>query len=224
MAVAFRSSTNTTADSRTNTTGSEPSGAAADDILIATLYIENDITVTPPAGWTQIAFVDSTTQTYDFGVWWIRRGGSAPALTWSHNNAPTQLNIAAYSGCITTGDPQDATASTNQGTDASAEGTAITTANANSMLVYVLSKWDWGRTATPPSGMNERVDGTANYLADVLQVAAGSTGTKTATLNSATVWITVLLALKDAAAGGGKAIPPNLIRRPNKFFTRRVYG
>jgi len=193
-APAFRSLTTVTDATAANITGTDPAGAAENDILRADLYLESDTAVTPPAGWSNDfagvpALAESNTASQEFRhyAYWIRRGASAPALTWTHASAYRGITIQAFSGAVTTEDPwsfldnnvrDDTTAETYP--DASG-----TTDTDDELLTWGGRFYTASSNGnTPPTGFAERQDGTgtAALLADNAQAAAGATGTVTGAL------------------------------------------
>lgn len=217
MAVAFRSiATNAPSGSATDTVITKPTGAADNDILIAAIYVENDVAITPPAGWTQIADVDHAAATYDLWVYWKRAASEGASWTWSHSAAWELGAVAAYSGCTTSGDPQDATATTATGTSTSGIAPSITTTTDNSMLVVIFASFEGiaaQATGSLPSPLtnNERYDGSGEdlYWADGLLTPAGASGTKTlpSALSASNHWSAVTIALKPVVAAAGA--PPS---------------
>lgn len=195
--IALRSTSNTSPNTVTNTVGSEPSGVKPGDVLLAALYIENDIAPTPSGDWTQICDIDHPGQLYDLFVYWARRGASAPSYTWTHSSTWTQLLVSSYTGVFTTGDPQDVTASTNNGTGTTMTGTGITTAHNHALLVLLGAWFANGHTATT-TDLTERADVGQIYLADGVKAAAGASGNKTATISVSDDWAATLIALRDA--------------------------
>lgn len=127
-------------------------------------------------------------------------GGTALCAGWaaSYSNRGTG---AAIIGTI----------ATNSVISVAAAATAITPELGSDVLYIMASRDD--RTATPPTGMAERVDfnntaggATTVYLADLLDQPASTTGTKTATLSSNNYWIAVLISLPAGFVGWGVPI------------------
>ncbi len=188
---------------------SVPAGVLDDDILIAVIAIEDDVTVTAPGGWTLIRQDDHTGAVMDLYTWW-RRAASEPAdYTWTFASAWRVGGMLAYSGAITTGDPQDATASGAEGDSTSIVATGITTANDNSMLVQVAESLGGGAYSGGTAPVtNERIDlggGSGFGAYDGVQATAGASGSKTLTQSITGQYLTQLIAIR--AAGGGAAIP-----------------
>jgi hypothetical protein len=100
MAVAYRSTAISGAASGGNLTATEPTGAAAGDILLA-VFCQDSVTanICLPAGWHEID-KSATVSSFTYVVGWIRRGNSAPDLTFTTNTAATyrEVVIVALSG------------------------------------------------------------------------------------------------------------------------------
>lgn len=217
MAVAFRSiATNAPSGAAANTVVTKPAGAVDDDILIAAIYVEDNVAMTPPAGWTQIANIDHAAVNYDLWIYWKRAASEGASWTWTHASAWELGAVAAYSGCTTSGDPQDATATTNQGTSTSGIAASITTVTDNSMIVVIFGSFEGLAAQTAgslpaPLTNNERYDGAGEdlYWADGLKTPAGATGTMTLpnALSASNHWSAITIALKPPTAS---SIPPGL--------------
>lgn len=196
---------------RTNSTVTEPTGATTDDILIAALYIESNTAVTTPAGWS-LLYTKNDGATYNLKVYGIRRGASAPALTWSHASANTEMAIKRYTGCVTSGSFEDCTGSTNTGSGVTIIGTSISPTSSGAALILIPSVNSSGtnKFSAWASPLTERYDAAGGDLGygDGLLTASGATGNKTITGPNDT-WMSVMLALKPAA--GGATVPMGAI-------------
>jgi hypothetical protein len=184
MAVAFRSKTISAFATAANITATEPAGAATDDILIAFLYIESDTAVTAPASWsnsfngtTMLSECNTASDAFRMYAYWIRRGGSAPALQWTFASSSRMIYVAAYSGALASGDPFSF--GDHQVRDTTAASTypncSGTTSDANEMLVWGGGTFANPTSSTQPTGFTERQDtGTSGLCsADLIQAAAG---------------------------------------------------
>lgn len=220
--VAFRSASHNTGATAANITGSEPTGAALNDILIAILYIESDTAVTAPSGWTNtfagtaaLAENNSASGAYREYAYWIRRGGSAPALAWTFSSSFRSLSIVAYSGAATSGDPFSflSTAVRDDGTSSTYPSISGTTLVSNEMLIWMVESFNTPTGAiTVPSGFIQRVVApptAANNTdaAEKAQAVAGATGAITGGLyasggNGTTSALLVGLEPPGAAASG----------------------
>lgn len=184
-----------------NITGTEPAGGAANDVYCAGVYIESDTAITPPAGWsntfngtTMLAECNNAGGAFRLYGYWIRRGGSAPALTWTFSSSFRALVIMAYSGALASGDPWSFGAPAVRDTAAASTYPAAsgTTLDANEMLVWHAASFAGGTSSTPPTSFTERLDqgsgpGQDMCAAEHAQVAAGATGSITGASYSGTV-------------------------------------
>lgn len=224
MASPSQRALSTTSDATaTNITPVEPTGAAENDILVAHLYIESDTGVTAPSLWSNtfrgtvaLQECDTASNTFRHYAYWIRRGASAPALTWTHASAFRGITVIAFQGCVTTEDPfsfftQSKRDDTTARTYPDLSGTTLT---ADELLSWV------GRfytepvaSNTQPTGWTERQDGgsTSALIADLAQAVAGGTGTVTGAIFGAgtdgnhptTDMMMGLKSVAEAAGGGG---------------------
>ena len=207
--------TNTSAATRTNTTITKPASVADGDFLMAYLYVEDDVAVTLPSGWAQVATVDHPGQPMDVYVYWKVASGEGASWTWNHASAWSQGGAYRVTGAPSSS-PLDGTATTNTGTGTTATFTGLTTAQNNSALIGVGAHWAslttysaWG------SPLTERLDtAEQSAFASGIQVTAGASGNKTATLSVSTDWMAIMFGLKDDAES---AAP--YVRRPDFIFT-----
>ncbi len=195
MAVAFRSSSASAFATAVNITATEPASAALNDILRADLYIEGGATVTAPSGWSgsfngttiNISVVNGTTPYHQLSFW-IRRGGSAPSLTWTFTSSFRAILLQAFSGAATSGDPWSFAAATarDDRVDRTWSNNSGTTLDANELLTWVGAGDNVAGAGTQPTGFNERVDASVGFeAADKAQAAAGGTGTISGALYAA---------------------------------------
>lgn len=185
----FRSFATPSAGVASSVVFTEPSGAAQDDILIALIYFESTGTVTPPAGWsgtfagTSMSQALSVAATWVASAFWIRRGSSAPGLTFTFTSSYSQGMISAYSGCKTSGDPFSFAAEVKRDNASASTFPDIsgTTLDADEMLVWIGMNYVGG-TGTVPTGFTRRSSNSGSddiFWADKEQASAGSTGTIT---------------------------------------------
>lgn len=215
MAIAFRSAT-----ASTGVTPAEPSGAAADDIILA--LVSTETVGTTPTAATGYTLLSADTSSGGSGggrplthhTYWIRRGGSAIANNWSVGGAANaEVCLVCYSGCITSGSPLDVAQSYNEGTDTSAEFVAVTTVTNGCMLVGLQCVNNWAASSSA-NWDNERIDqggAGAQAFYDEPQTTAGATPTLSTTCGSN--WGATLIALKPAAAAAAAARPIIVVRQ-----------
>ena len=187
---------------RTNATIAKPTGVVDGDFLLAGIYVEGDIAVTAPSGWTLIANVDHVTVAMDLWLYYKRASGEGASWLWTHSSAPSSGWVWRLTGVVASGDPENATRSVNdQGGSATVTWNSITTATDGALVIALCSQYD---TAGRFSGstLTERLDMDDLFVSADVQATAGATGNKTATSSeSASYQSAVLLALKPAAAG-----------------------
>ena len=132
-------------------------------LMILTTERRTNFNGTPPTGWTKVIEVDGSQNHHSTqGVFWKRADASATASTgntWSSIMSGGQryyVWVGAYSGCVTSGSPIDATASglTNYNTSWSIN---ITTVTNNAMILAVMCTDRNDRTFTWSDG-TELVD------------------------------------------------------------------
>ena len=194
---------------RVNSTIAEPSGAAVGDFLLACLMLVQDITtsVTLPSGWTLIFRDDDAANPYLPGrvgstiVSYIRRGASAPDLTWVHASTTTTGWVWRITGVVASGSPEDATRSTVYDDSNPMTTTSITTATADAAVIALRSKRQASTTGSS-STMTERLDISHLYVQADIQAVAGATGAKNVTDSAENDGEDFLIALKPAAADG----------------------
>jgi hypothetical protein len=217
MAIAFRSYSETVYATRTNTTIDKPTGTADGDILIAVIYSENNEVITPPADWASFSSVG-----VGWGgkneCYWKRASSEGASWTWTHANQNTQGNVFAYSGCIATGSPIDATVTTNDnrgGESTSVVGLSITTSTDNSMACMIWVNTSGSGTHTNPDGWTENGNPLVTYgILNKTITPAGATGNITITMSVSSYWATVFTALKVASG----AAPASDFMKPSKFW------
>lgn len=186
-----------------------PAGIQDGDIILAifTSNTVHDSSGTPPTGWTKIAEVDENSDS-STSVFW-KRASSEGATTWTNIFATTETGLwatVAYRGCVASGDPQDATATTETSTSGTAKDTpSITTVTANAMVIGIIGTDppDNALTFTWDGGIDERVDGTGTsnaYIAvgDKILASPGAT-TLGGDLSAADTAAEFTIALKPAS-------------------------
>jgi hypothetical protein len=167
------------------TTVNKPSGVVAGDVLLATLEIDEDpATVTGPAGWTRLldtVGAPGTGSAYHTQVWWKLATSSEPAsYAWTISGAPwVDIGVLAYSN-VNQASPIDVASGRYAGSTATPTTDAVTTTGPSELVVALFVNFNSG-SYTAGSGMTRRYNFDSNEAQDVLQAAAGSTGTKTAT-------------------------------------------
>jgi hypothetical protein len=237
-APAYRSKDVSGAGTGTNITGVEPLGAAADDILVADLYIESTTTVTPPSGgWsddfggtTMVNTLSTAGSEYKHYKYWIRRTGSAPALTWSFSSSWRQIALTAYSGALTSGNPWSfgAKAVRDDRTAQTFPAVSGTTSDNDELLVWSGENYNDAASNTPPTGFTERHDqgGADITIADLVQTSFGGTGSVTGAVASGSgsePTSSMLAGLRPAGAGGSAPFLGTTFDAPLTRTTRQPF-
>ena len=196
-----------------NITITKPTGTVDNDLMVAHVYTAvlgatAPTTLTPPTGWTIVGTTGTITvlggvYSIRYGTYYRVAGASEGAnYTWTANGTlATAGQMVTYDNPNTSA-PFDTSATGQFTADATPTASAITTAEANEMVMTVFFSAGDGTagTWTAPSGMAERTDANALTHDDVLQVAAGTTGTKTATYSLTGDGFWVILAFKSEPA------------------------
>lgn len=224
MAAAFRSITSLSGATRTNSTLTAPSGLSNDDILVLILYMENNITPTPPTGFAQ--WSQANNSTIDTWIWWKRASGESGSYTTTHASAWTEGALLAVSGATTSGTPEDPAPSANTGNSTTITATGITTTLNDDLIIFVGASFTTG-SYTPPTGttptFTERYDGAGDLNVDTGGWAShGATGNKTQT-SSGNEWTGQLVSVKVASAATDTQewqfyAPPRLVRVTNTSY------
>lgn len=133
--IAYRSSSHIVGTG-TDATPSEPAGAAENDIFIAMVHCAAAGTLGLPTGWTELyTGTDPFDGFFDYKVAWIRRGSSAPSMTFTTGSSVRrEVFVHAISGAITTGSPIDVH-NRAQNTDADPDPPSITTTVDNCLII-----------------------------------------------------------------------------------------
>jgi hypothetical protein len=187
----------------------KPAGAAAGDLLLATVDVRGVPAITAPAGWTQVQTNTAGTAIRK-ATFWRLAGASEPAsYTWRFSKALNAVgSILAYDGVSATS-PIQASSGQANAASTSIAAPALTTTSPDALVVglFGLAK---RATIAPPTNMVERsevvtptsvttVAATAE-TADRVQARAGDTGAQVATANSGGQSVGQLVALTAAAA------------------------
>jgi hypothetical protein len=205
--VTFRGVATAAAASATSITVSTPSSAVSGDLLLASVAVRGSATIGTPSGWTLIRS-DANGSTMRLATYRRFAAAGDPAsftFTFSKSTTASVASVAAYAG-VDTANPVDVAAGqVNATASKSAIVPSITTAVANDALLTVIGSASQV-TATPPTGMTERLDLTsagsskiALEAADQTLAAAGASGTRTATLSKSTTSIGQSIALQPAS-------------------------
>ena len=196
MAIAFRAGTSSDVD----TTIAKPSGTADGDILVLVVTLQDDFGVDfTPAGWTQrLRAQQSLINVITSFVFTKIAGPSEPSsYTVDPGTGDVQFNsLAAYSGGDTSAPYGAGGSAHGNGTSAVAPSVTATSTGALVVAACCYSSF-W--SATPPTGMTERITHLEPQAMWDQAISAGATGTRTAGLNASDNWNVFALALNAAA-------------------------
>ena len=196
MAITFRSAATTTKTFAINNdlTVSKPSGTVDGDLMVAFITGDDGAEMfSAPAGWTEIIEAKNTTGGFTrTKAYYKFASGEGASYTWIGSDYfPMAGIIASYSGVNSSSPVQASAAAGVNLLSTSPIAPSVTTVNANSLLLCAFmtnTMANGTRTMTPPAGMTEVADIGASAawqpsgsLNELLVVAPGATGTKTAT-------------------------------------------
>lgn len=164
-----------------------PPGAAINDIVIICWWLNpSSATRTPPAEFTQAPsspFTQPTTNTMKCQVWWKRLTAADTGTYALADTGVTYAGLicAAFSGCVTTGSPFDATNSNTGAGSVSSPPVSVTTTGADRLLAWFGGEY-YSSTWTAPSGFTAGTPAAAStMIAYKQQAVAGASGSITGT-------------------------------------------
>lgn len=137
-----------------------PAGTAGSDVMLAQITVEDGttVTITPPAGWTQVIRTDSTTVLAQ-AIYVKVAGANEPAsYTWNFNlSKDASGGILTYRG-VQISDPVDVSGGQANASSTAVVAPSITTTVADTFVVGFFASNIGSITFTPPGGMAERYD------------------------------------------------------------------
>ena len=160
------------------------------------------VSVTAPAGWTQIARVDNDVNVALISYWKTASASDPASYTWTVDQQTRAVGgITPYSGVDTT-NPID-TSITNYGYGNIASAPNVTTSRANEEVVALFAT-DVNKSFGVPAGMTEKYDlsqskiGPATAADDNLQASQGTVATSSSTIagNKPRNWAAQQIALR----------------------------
>jgi hypothetical protein len=190
-----------------------PTGWAQNDILV--LIIETNNQAITVSGYTEAGSSPASnagTNPTRLTVFWKRAGASETAPTTSDSGDHQVGRMAAYRGCVTTGDPFDVTNSDSGGVGTAISIVGATTTWNNSLVLAAVASTDnvsasrfSGWANSDLSSVTERIDNGRNDgaggtigLADGGKAVAGAYGTTSVTQVNSVEYATWTGALKGA--------------------------
>jgi hypothetical protein len=193
---SFRSQSSVT----NGTTVARPAGAAAGDLLLATLEVDADpATVSGPSGWTLLMDTPAalgTVSAFHAQVWYRVATSSEPAsYTWTVGGNPwVDIGVLDYTG-VNTASPVDVSSGSYVGVTTAGSTNAVTTTAANDLVVALFIDYN-SATWTAGAGTTKRYDFDGNTAEDAVQASPGSTGSKTATASASGALSAQIVALR----------------------------
>jgi len=180
--ISLRASTSTSLATGDAVTIDVPAAVREGDLLWLALYASvQDVTLSPPAGWTPLA---DLTGVGIYHVFWLHRtaGASEPgsATFGFGTNVVHSAILAAYAN-VTAGDPLDGQVVANVVGNPFTAASFTTTVPNTLLVLTVANEAGDGETWTAPAGMTMRADTGVLALFDAPAPDAGPTGPREAT-------------------------------------------
>lgn len=154
--------------------GTDPSGAASGDFLIAIVRTAGGASaLTRPAGWTSLFNGTSADGDFDYDICWITRGGSAPDLAWTWTGSVAYaIHIVRISGVNAT--PVDAISALSSVASGAPNPPSITVGDANALvLVLMIDFFDSGSQFSVPATYTRATDNAVEFSANIAVLARG---------------------------------------------------
>ncbi len=202
-----------TADNATGSTSialTMPTGATANDVLVAVITVRGGtgVTISPPSGWTQRTTNDSTTVLKSATFTGTQSSvGSGPYTFTLSSSQKAAAVVVAYSGVDTT-NPVNASGSQANASSTTMTSPAVSSTVANAMVVGLYGN---AVATTFSAGSGMALEGQVSSsgggggtkkvttgVQDILQASTGTTGTKTMTASTGAVSVGHTLALRPA--------------------------
>jgi hypothetical protein len=208
--IVLRSTSTNTARNSNSIAVGRPAGAAAGDVLIATVTASGGDAITAPAGWTPVRF-DRNGTSLRQAIFWKGVGASNEPTAYSFGlsrNSSVAAVISAYRG-VDRSNPIDIHGGRPNASSGSITAPSVTTTAANPLLLGYFGVTSTASNGiTPPEQMIERADVTQGQgnpkvileAADQVLPSAGATGPRVASVDRAGLNIGQLVALRPAAS------------------------
>src|SRR5438876_3295455 len=203
--IGFRGAQSASSGSSSSATSlaiSRPAATVANDVMVASITSRTGSgtpTITPPLNWTLIVNTPDSGNNLAVSTYWKVAGTAAAdpgPYSFTVSSSRVAGGISAYFNVDTT-NPINAS-----GGQVSSSAPSITTTAANTMLVACFGRAG-GSAIGAPSGMTQRFHAetssstnAASESADAPQAAAGATGSKASTGNTATIGQLIALTLQ----------------------------
>jgi fibronectin type 3 domain-containing protein len=205
--IVYRSSSTGQANGATSLTVTKPTGVATGDVLLASISVLGQATITPPIGWTLVSTITASTTLREATYIHVVGSSETSSYRWTFSAAQNASGtIIAYVGVDNTA-PVDVSSGAPNASSTNATAPALTTTNSNELLLASFGVAA-NATVTPPVGMLEQAEilgggGNSRVVTETSDqeiALAGSTGSRTATLTKAGVNIGQLVALRPGSA------------------------
>ena len=184
----------------------EPAGAASGDILVA--WVSSNSTLpTAPSGWVKDIDLPWSGATNRLTSWTIKRGASAPALTWTSGGTIFSVDILCVQDADQTTWVDAAGQSLDNATSTTPSSPSITTTSANALILVCIFTAG-SPTITVPTGTTQNTNNSADGVAtaNVSQAGAGASGAKQWSLSVTDITATGTMAIR-AVSSAADPIP-----------------
>lgn len=204
-AITYVNSASSTTTSGTALSMTKPTGTQPGDILIAAIYVDTaSVTITPAAGWAQIGSTVTLPSAQSLALYWLRTDVETGPYAFTYSaSAFTRVACLAYRGCVSSGNPIAASAtSTNTGFSGTISSPSVV-APADSRVVHVNGIPQHPTTVTLDARITARL-AVGNYLTtgDEAWGTATATGTRSHTMSASANSANLSLALTPAPVDG----------------------
>ncbi len=202
--IAFRSSAFAANPVANNLVIPKPANVQAGDVMLASVAVRSNPTVTAPAGWSLVTTTANGSNLRELAYTRVATTSEPTSYRWGFNqNRAASGAILAYSG-VSTATPVQAF-SGGIGSSSTITAPSATTVTTGAMVVGAFSIAN-GATVTPPGGMTERGEVASSSkirteIADVIQPSAGPTGAKAAVASSSGANVGQLIVLRPGSGG-----------------------
>lgn len=169
-----------------NPTSSLPAGAANGDVLVAMVHAEGSAaspaTITPPTGWALITGLSGNRghgggDSLTWGVYWIKVGGSAPALAWTTASTYNEITTICVQDSDGTIAAQSATGADGELNTHLPDPPSVTAPAGNCLVITGGETWQGSAAGgwSAPAGYIQRGD-TGTGVCSCMATLAGVTG------------------------------------------------
>lgn len=187
-----------------------PSGTVSGDIMVAVVFCSGAVTITPPAGWTQLDVAFSAGPS--IGTWYRVAGGSEPgSYSWTYSGTPTAIAVIYTAQGGDGALPVDAHSAFHRRVSSLLiTGDSITPTRAGSLVLHVGVAGS-ATTVTVPSGFTDRqhptLSGTVLTVSELAGQAASATGAKDAVPGASSNTQGALISIPPVASLVHKGLP-----------------